>query len=174
VKPWRPWWSNKLQGRLKVAPSRPRLRRSPQGNAPGHRGVDRRQGHLWRARHQSSRGRSLPWPAPPSASSFDKENTTIVDGGGGQERGLRKRIAQIKKQIEDTTSDYDKEKLQNAWRNWPAAWPLDQGRRLHRKPEMKAKKYKMKTPCTRPARCGRRHCGGARGGFCARPTSYRP
>jgi len=41
----------------------------------------------------------------------DKENTTIVSGKGEKE-GIDSRIAQIKKQIESTTSDYDKEKLQ--------------------------------------------------------------
>jgi chaperonin GroEL len=40
-----------------------------------------------------------------------KDDTTIVDGGG-EKSGIEGRIAQIKKQIEDTTSDYDKEKLQ--------------------------------------------------------------
>src|SRR5207302_2166459 len=37
----------------------------------------------------------------------DKENTTIVDGGGDKKE-IEKRIIQLKKQIEDTTSDYDK------------------------------------------------------------------
>ena len=41
----------------------------------------------------------------------DKENTIIVSGGGDK-KDIEKRIAQIRKQIEDTTSDYDKEKLQ--------------------------------------------------------------
>jgi len=41
----------------------------------------------------------------------DKENTTIVEGAG-KSADIQGRIAQIKKQIEDTTSDYDKEKLQ--------------------------------------------------------------
>ena len=43
---------------------------------------------------------------------IDKENTTIVDGAGSQ--GARSRAAsrQIKAQIEETTSDYDREKLQ--------------------------------------------------------------
>jgi chaperonin GroEL len=41
----------------------------------------------------------------------DKENTTIVEGAG-KTANLNGRIAQIKKQIEDTDSDYDKEKLQ--------------------------------------------------------------
>ncbi len=41
----------------------------------------------------------------------DKENTTIV-GGAGDKDAIKKRINQIKKQIEETKSDYDKEKLQ--------------------------------------------------------------
>ncbi len=41
----------------------------------------------------------------------DKDNTTIVEGAGKHEE-IQGRIAQIKKQIETTTSDYDKEKLQ--------------------------------------------------------------
>ncbi len=41
----------------------------------------------------------------------DKENTTIVNGAGAQEN-INARVGQIKKQIETTTSDYDKEKLQ--------------------------------------------------------------
>jgi chaperonin GroEL len=40
-----------------------------------------------------------------------KENTTIVDGAGTQE-DIQGRVGQIKAQIEETTSDYDKEKLQ--------------------------------------------------------------
>ena len=41
----------------------------------------------------------------------DKENTTIVEGHGGNDE-VQGRIKQIKAQIEDTTSDYDREKLQ--------------------------------------------------------------
>jgi len=40
-----------------------------------------------------------------------KDDTTIVDGVGGKDE-IEARIGQIKKQIEDTSSDYDKEKLQ--------------------------------------------------------------
>ncbi|MBJ7255859.1 MAG: chaperonin GroEL [Akkermansiaceae bacterium] len=40
-----------------------------------------------------------------------KENTTIVEGGGTSE-GITGRVNQIRRQIEDTTSDYDREKLQ--------------------------------------------------------------
>ena len=42
---------------------------------------------------------------------IEKENTTIIDGAGSKEE-IQGRIAQIKAQIEDTTSDYDREKLQ--------------------------------------------------------------
>ncbi len=41
----------------------------------------------------------------------EKENTTIINGAGSSD-AIRDRIAQIKMQIEDTTSDYDREKLQ--------------------------------------------------------------
>ena len=43
--------------------------------------------------------------------SIDKENTTIVDGAG-KKKDIEGRVNQIKAQIEDTTSDYDREKLQ--------------------------------------------------------------
>ncbi|ESX45246.1 molecular chaperone GroEL, partial [Mesorhizobium sp. LSHC424B00] len=43
--------------------------------------------------------------------SISKENTTIVDGAGKKDE-IQGRVAQIKQQIEETTSDYDKEKLQ--------------------------------------------------------------
>ncbi len=42
---------------------------------------------------------------------IDKDNTTVVNGNGSEE-DIKARIAQIKQQIEITTSDYDKEKLQ--------------------------------------------------------------
>jgi chaperonin GroEL len=43
--------------------------------------------------------------------SIDKDNTTIVNGGG-EESKIKGRVAQIKAQMETSTSDYDKEKLQ--------------------------------------------------------------
>lgn len=42
---------------------------------------------------------------------LSKDNTTIIDGAG-QQADIEARVLQIRKQIEDTTSDYDKEKLQ--------------------------------------------------------------
>src|SRR5678810_874891 len=46
-----------------------------------------------------------------SSISIDKDNTTIV-GGKGKPEDIQARVNQIKAQIETTTSDYDKEKLQ--------------------------------------------------------------
>ncbi len=42
---------------------------------------------------------------------IDKDNTTLIEGAGSQD-AIRGRISQIRQQIEDTTSDYDSEKLQ--------------------------------------------------------------
>ena len=42
---------------------------------------------------------------------INKENTTIIDGAGVQ-ADIEARVPQIRKQIEETTSDYDREKLQ--------------------------------------------------------------
>lgn len=42
---------------------------------------------------------------------IDKENTTLVNGGG-EKKAIDQRVAQIRKQMDITTSDYDKEKLQ--------------------------------------------------------------
>src|ERR1700749_1232733 len=42
---------------------------------------------------------------------IDKDNTTIIDGSGGKKE-IQARVSQIKAQIEETTSDYDREKLQ--------------------------------------------------------------
>src|SRR5712672_3145325 len=42
---------------------------------------------------------------------IDKDNTTIIDGAG-KKKDIESRIAQLKAQVEETTSDYDREKLQ--------------------------------------------------------------
>ena len=54
---------------------------------------------------------TLDWLGSAKKVVVDKDNTTIVEGHGKDE-DIKGRIHQIKKQIEDTTSDYDKEKLQ--------------------------------------------------------------
>src|SRR5690606_34217334 len=43
--------------------------------------------------------------------SINKDNTTIIDGAGDKPE-IEARVSQIRQQIEETTSDYDKEKLQ--------------------------------------------------------------
>jgi chaperonin GroEL len=42
---------------------------------------------------------------------IDKDNTTIIDGAGGKKE-IEGRVTEIRKQVEETTSDYDREKLQ--------------------------------------------------------------
>ena len=46
-----------------------------------------------------------------SSVTIDKDNTTVI-GGKGEKKGIVARVNQIKAQVENTTSDYDKEKLQ--------------------------------------------------------------
>jgi len=71
----------------------------------------------------------------------DKENTTIV-GGQGDDKAIKGRIAQIKKQIEETTSDYDKEKLQERLAKLSGGVAvIEVGAATET--EMKAKKYKV-------------------------------
>jgi chaperonin GroEL len=47
---------------------------------------------------------------------IDKDNTTIVNGGG-DEAQIKGRVAQIKAQMETTTSDYDRENFRKDWLN---------------------------------------------------------
>ena len=54
--------------------------------------------------------RSTCW-AGPAGSSSTKDDTTIVEGGGAED-DVKGRIAQIKREIDDTDSDWDREKLQ--------------------------------------------------------------
>src|SRR5205814_8859511 len=42
---------------------------------------------------------------------IDKDNTTIIEGSGGQ-KNIEARVKQIRTQVDETTSDYDREKLQ--------------------------------------------------------------
>jgi len=71
----------------------------------------------------------------------DKENTTIVDGAGNKAE-IDKRVGQIKKQIDDTTSDYDKEKLQERLAKLAGGVALIKAG-ASTETEMKAKKYKI-------------------------------
>ena len=51
----------------------------------------------------------------------DKENSTIV-GGAGKKKDIEARCDQIRKQIDETTSDYDKEKLQERLAKLAGRW----------------------------------------------------
>jgi len=51
-----------------------------------------------------------------------KEDTTII-GGAGEEAQIKGRIGQIKAEIDVSTSDYDKEKLQERLAKLAAGWP---------------------------------------------------
>ncbi len=53
----------------------------------------------------------LSWLGQAEKVIIDKENTTII-GGKGKEEDIKARIEQIRKEIQETTSDYDREKLQ--------------------------------------------------------------
>ena len=61
---------------------------------------------------------------------IDKDNTTIIEGGGPQ-KALEGRVKQLRAQVEDTTSDYDREKLQEATREARGRRRRDQGRCGH-------------------------------------------
>ena len=50
-----------------------------------------------------------------------KDNTTIIDGAGEQ-AAIDARVKQIRQQIEEATSDYDKENCKSVWPSWLAVW----------------------------------------------------
>ena len=60
-----------------------------------------------------------------------KDDTTIVEGGGS-EADVKGRISQIKREIDDTDSDWDREKLQERLAKLSGGVAVDQGRRSHR------------------------------------------
>jgi chaperonin GroEL len=52
---------------------------------------------------------------------IDKESTTII-AGAGKKKDIEARVTQIRAQIEETTSDYDKRSCRSGWLSSPAAW----------------------------------------------------
>ena len=103
---------NQLRGTFNVRVRQgPRLRRPPQGDAAGYRHPHRR--------HRSSpselglelKDATMDMLGRARQVKVTKENTIIVDGAGDSE-AIKDRVGQIRSQIETTTSDYDKEKLQ--------------------------------------------------------------
>ena len=109
---WRPLWSTSLRGGLKVAAVK----------APGF--GDRRKAMLediavltggqvdfGRSRHQARKRHARHARHAPRRSTITKDETTIVDGAG-KKADIQGRCNQIRAQIEETSSDYDREKLQ--------------------------------------------------------------
>ncbi len=102
---------NKLRGTLKVAAVKApgfgdRRKEMLQDLAilTGGQVISEEMGHKIESADINSLGRC-------ESAIIDKDNTTIV-GGQGSKSAINKRVAQIKSQIETSTSDYDKEKLQ--------------------------------------------------------------
>jgi len=80
----------------------------------------------------------------------DSDNTTIIEGAG-ESKDIQGRIAQIRKEIETTTSDYDREKLQERLAKLAGGVAqINVGAATEA--ELKERKPASKTPCTRPAR----------------------
>ncbi len=58
-----------------------------------------------------------------------KDDTTVVEGAGSKEQ-IGERVAEIKSQIEGTTSDFDRDKLKERLARWPVVLPLSVSVRL--------------------------------------------
>ena len=87
-----------------------RLRRSPQGDAGRHGDPHGWSGHLAGSRHQA--GKCHARHARHRQESADRQGQHHDHRGAGKKKDIEARCNQIRQQIEETTSDYDKEKLQ--------------------------------------------------------------
>ena len=87
------------------------LRRSPQAHARGHRDPHGRRGDHRGAGPQAREHEARRSSAAPASVVVDKDSTTIIDGAGDSE-AIKGRIKQLKAEIENTDSDFDREKLQ--------------------------------------------------------------
>lgn len=76
------------------------------------------------------------------------KDTTIIDGVG-EEAAIQGRVAQIRQQIEEATSDYDREKLQERVAKLAGGVAVIKVGAAT-EVEMKEKKHALKMPCTRP------------------------
>ena len=110
---------NKLRGGLKVARSRPRLRRPPQGDAGGHRrphrGHDDRQG----ARHQA-RERHAADARQSQARRIEKENTTIINGAGSK-KDIEAASPRSRRRLRRRPPTTTRRSCRSGWRSSPAA-----------------------------------------------------
>ena len=93
---------------------------------------------------------------------IDKDNTTIVDGGGTQ-KAIEGRIKQLRTQIDETTSDYDREKLQERLAKLAGGVAIIKVGAAT-ETEMKEKKARVEDALHATARRGRRHRSGRRRG----------
>ena len=99
--------------------------------------------------------------------SLDKDNTTIVDGGGSR-KALEGRVKQIRAQIDETTSDYDREKLQERLAKLIGGVAvINVGAATETRNEGKERPRGRCAQC-HPGRSGRGHCSRGRCGFPAR------
>ena len=78
------------------------------------------------------------------------KDTTIIIDGVGDEATIQGRVAQIRQQIEEATSDYDREKLQERVAKLAGGVAVIKVGAAT-EVEMKERKPALKTPCTRPA-----------------------
>jgi len=102
---------------------------------------------------------------------IDKDNTTIVDGGGDR-KVLEGRVRQIRTQIEETTSDYDREKLQERLAKLVGGVAvISVGAATET--EMKEKKARVEDASTRPARPWKKASFRAARGLPAHPRGPR-
>ena len=102
---------NKLRGGLQLLCGQSAgFRRSTQSHVRGHCHPDRRQVHQRRSRDQAGNV-DLTDLGRVKSVVVDKDNTTLV-GGGGSEREIQGRVSQLRRAIEEATSDYDREKFQ--------------------------------------------------------------
>jgi chaperonin GroEL len=88
-----------------------------------------------------------------------KENTTIIDGAG-KEENIKARVETIRKQIEEATSDYDKEKLQERVAKLAGGVAGDQGRCRDRSRDEGEEGPRRRRAARDPCRRGRRHRPG--------------
>jgi chaperonin GroEL len=108
----------------------PRLRRPPQGDARGHRRPHRRQGDLRGPRHQARERRADRLGRRQEGR--HRQGRHDHHRGRGKAKDIQGRIEQIKRQIEETTSDYDREKLQERLAKLVRRRGADQRRRRDR------------------------------------------
>ena len=98
---------------------------------------------------------------------IDKDNTTVVDGAG-KKSDIEGRITQIRAQIEDTTSDYDREKLQERLAKLVGGVAVVRGRRSDRSRNEREKGSRRRCAACHPRgsrrghRSRRRRCADSR------------